>query len=552
MLGVNCRTSSSSCISPSHPGYHSVAETEVVKTVLNMSPRVSSQSHPQIVHLERTLRGHATWHWDSEETMMGCNSREYIPTTATPSHKSSVELRKEIVMLEAEIMRLEQYLLSLYRTAFEEHMSSLSSISETRPNSEMRSPPRKIGDGNEISQKIEPRARRSLLRQYQSSPAHGWVSSDTQSCASSFKTTLTRERKNASSGHRSLADHLSPSCLESSLISPDRLSEDIVRCISSIYCKLANPTSTQGGFSTSSPTSSLSSSSIFSSHNPRDSWSPCRNEDSSMHRELHVLREENGPYNDMVEVLRICLDDDSFKFAAAMLQKFRSLVRSLEKVDPSKMKREEKLAFWINIHNALVMHAYLAYGTGTRVKSSTILKAAYSIGGHCINAYVIQNSILGIRSHNSSPWIQTLFSPSRKSKNGSSGHVYALEYAEPLVHFALCSGAYSDPPVRVYTAKNIFLYLKLAKEDFIQANVYIHKEMKIFLPRILYYFAKDMALPTSGLLETVNECLSEVQQKAIKSGMKGGRLDKYINWLPENSTFRYVFHGELARGAITV
>jgi hypothetical protein len=37
----------------------------------------------------------------------------------------------------------------------------------------------------------------------------------------------------------------------------------------------------------------------------------------------------------------------------------RSLVRILEKVDPRKMKREEKLAFWINIHNALVMHVWL-------------------------------------------------------------------------------------------------------------------------------------------------------------------------------------------------
>lgn len=28
----------------------------------------------------------------------------------------------------------------------------------------------------------------------------------------------------------------------------------------------------------------------------------------------------------------------------------------LEEVDPRKMKHEEKLAFWINIHNVLVMH----------------------------------------------------------------------------------------------------------------------------------------------------------------------------------------------------
>lgn len=34
------------------------------------------------------------------------------------------------------------------------------------------------------------------------------------------------------------------------------------------------------------------------------------------------------------------------------------------------------------------------------------LQAAYNVGGHCINAYVIQNSILGIRPHYSAPvWL---------------------------------------------------------------------------------------------------------------------------------------------------
>lgn len=28
----------------------------------------------------------------------------------------------------------------------------------------------------------------------------------------------------------------------------------------------------------------------------------------------------------------------------------------MEEVDPRKMKHEEKLAFWINVHNVLVMH----------------------------------------------------------------------------------------------------------------------------------------------------------------------------------------------------
>jgi hypothetical protein len=37
----------------------------------------------------------------------------------------------------------------------------------------------------------------------------------------------------------------------------------------------------------------------------------------------------------------------------------RSLIQRLEKVDPLKMTHEEQLCFWINIHNALVMHVLL-------------------------------------------------------------------------------------------------------------------------------------------------------------------------------------------------
>uniref|UniRef100_A0A5B6ZHU2 Uncharacterized protein n=1 Tax=Davidia involucrata TaxID=16924 RepID=A0A5B6ZHU2_DAVIN len=100
-------------------------------------------------------------------------------------------------------------------------------------------------------------------------------------------------------------------------------------------------------------------------------------------------------------------------------------------------------------------------------------------------------------------------------------------------------------------AENVFRDLKLAKEEFIQASVYIHKEAKIFLPKILFYFAKDMSLSVHELLEVINGCLSEVQQKSIRRCVKG-RPDKYIHWLQQSSTFRYVIHRELAEGRISV
>lgn len=121
------------------------------------------------------------------------------------------------------------------------------------------------------------------------------------------------------SGHRILADHLDASRLENYLNTPERLSEDIVRCISSIYCKLPSAPQSNAGLS-ASPTSSLSSFSIFSSKNPCDSWSPNYYEDASVHK---LSKEERGSHTSMVEVLRIYLDEDSFNYAAEMLENFR-------------------------------------------------------------------------------------------------------------------------------------------------------------------------------------------------------------------------------------
>ncbi|KAJ6731253.1 hypothetical protein OIU85_021963 [Salix viminalis] len=495
MTGPDGRSFSSSCPSNSHLSSSSDPDTDMLSGVLNMSPNLSSLSN-SIAKLESTASLEASRNWDSENTV-GCSSIISVPSDHTPTPKSSAVLRKEIATLEAEILHLERYLLSLYRTAFNEQLPGFSNMPKNHLQYKTGSPLQAQSPRNlKVHQQTG-----DFIHHDQSSPApHGWSGSSSQSCIASLQSTSTMDQKKVDSGRRSLADHLGASCLVNDHDTPDRLSEDIVRCISSIYCRLCNPLHSQLG-SAASPTSSLSSSSIFSSRNPYDNWSPRCNGDAMFQHQLQGLKGESGPYDTMLEVLKICLDDGSFNYAATMLKKFRSLVQRLEKLDPRKLKREEKLAFWINIHNALVMHAYLAYGTHNRVKSASILKAAYNVGGQGINACIIQSSILGIRSHYSEPWLQALFSPGRKSKTGNIRHVYALEYPEPLVHFALCSGAYSDPAVRVYTSKNIFQELKVAKEEFIQSKVYVHKESKIFLPKILWYFGKDMSVDTEGVME---------------------------------------------------
>lgn len=110
---------------------------------------------------------------------------------------------------------------------------------------------------------------------------------------------------------------------------------------------------------------------------------------------------------------------------------------------------------------------------------------------------------------------------------------------------------YECMQVRAYTAKNIFEDLKLAEVEFIQGSVCIHKETKLLLPKILYYFAKDMSLSMQGLLEIVIDSVSSEDEKKWMRNCIDRRLHKRIHWLPQSSTFRYFIHADLAAAATT-
>ncbi|KAJ6708542.1 hypothetical protein OIU74_009786 [Salix koriyanagi] len=99
--------------------------------------------------------------------------------------------------------------------------------------------------------------------------------------------------------------------------------------------------------------------------------------------------------------------------------------------------------------------------------------------------------------------------------------------------------------------KNIFQELKVAKEEFIQSKVYVHKESKIFLLKILWYFGKDMSVDMEGVMEVISECLTQGQVKAMRKCMRG-KANKCIHWLSQSSSFRYVIDGELAKARTMV
>ncbi|KAF0923203.1 hypothetical protein E2562_003414, partial [Oryza meyeriana var. granulata] len=454
------------------------------------------------------------------EHMSGHYSRAATERNQKATSKSNADLVGEIAALEQEVIRKELHLLSLYRRAFDQYLSESGSV--------------KSEVDQELLENIDEGALR--LRDIKQSAAFNLPTvSDNKS-----------EVPRSPSRHSSLVNFLSASISEYVPKISCKLSEDILSCIAAVYCKLGSAPLQDGDYITS-PSPSVSSSSTFSPRHRNDSWSPRYNFDITPSPRQYGYQKENNEQNiGMIIVPRIRIDADKFDYASKMLETIRSLIQRLEKIDPTKMTHEEQLCFWINIHNALVMHAFLAYGLHDKHMKSTdmILKAAYNVGGQSVNAQIIQNSILGCQSHRPSLWVRALFAPTKRSMTGTARHPYALQHPEPIAHFALSAGAFSDPPVRLYTAKKIHHQLELARTEFIQANVMARRQ-GLMLPKVLHYYAKDAALELRHVVELVCESISEAQQREIQLCLRR-RIHKCVEWLPYKSSFRYVVHRDLA------
>ncbi|KAK6237534.1 hypothetical protein QUC31_003003 [Theobroma cacao] len=551
------------------------------------STEVQNSLKQEILQLEKRLEDQFEVR-RALETALGYRTSSHDDTneTSVSISKPATELIKEIAVLELEVVYLEQYLLSLYRKAFDQQIVSISpSKRDERLKSPVDTPRGRFPDVSRPDDppKVENSAVKSAYcdklwkepsgigaEKLLDSGVHRCHSSLSQRSAFSSRTsppdeTLDKavrachsqplsmmEYAQNASNIISLAEHLGTRISDHIPETPNKLSEDMIKCMSAIYCKLADPPLIQNGFS--SPNSSVSSASAFSPQDQQDMWSPGFRNNSSFDVRLdnpfHVegLKEFSGPYSTMVEVPWIFRDSQKLGDVEHLLQNFRSLICRLEEVDPSKLKHEEKLAFWINIHNALVMHAFLAYGVpqNNMKRFFLLLRAAYNIGGHTISADTIQGSILGCRMSRPGQWLRLLLSSRAKFKTGDERQAYAIEHPEPLLHFALCSGNHSDPAVRAYTPKRVFQELETAKEEYIRATFGIRKDQKILLPKIVESFAKDSSLCPAGVIEMVQQSLPESLRRSIRK-CQLGKSRKSIEWIPHNFTFRYLITKELVR-----
>ena len=146
---------------------------------------------------------------------------------------------------------------------------------------------------------------------------------------------------------------------------------------------------------------------------------------------------------------------------------YEARVGCLREFDPGVLKtREEKLAFWINTYNVMVVHGVIAAGVPSSVMDvdSFFDNAAYNIGGVRFSLEHVEHGVL----RRNSPKYLRPWSPFSKDDPALR---YAMEKLEPRIHFALVCAAQSCPPLRGYAPERLDTQLDEVTRTFLNRSV---------------------------------------------------------------------------------
>lgn len=193
-----------------------------------------------------------------------------------------------------------------------------------------------------------------------------------------------------------------------------------------------------------------------------------------------------------IDVQGYNVDYQRLKGSPAYLEYRQSCSPRLRNFDPAVLtSREEKLAFWINLYNALIIDGVIAGEIANSVGPNSLdllgffRKTAYDISELRFNADDIEHGILrGNRGHPMLPGPQFGSQDRRLS--------WIIDPVDVRIHFALNCAGRSCPPIQVYSAENIDQQLEMAAGNFVNADLKINQDQSIaHISAIFRWFAGD-------------------------------------------------------------
>ncbi|KAI3850828.1 hypothetical protein MKX03_034871 [Papaver bracteatum] len=351
---------------------------------------------------------------------------------------------------------------------------------------------------------------------------------------------------------KSLSSSRSSLCNEINNEKPNRISEELIKCLIRIFLRMNRPFPEELDCQESAilpkrvvscmSTKGLVSKTSFSCKPPAFPLDDRR----SMLDPYGVLPDfdrtsrDVGPYKTFIQITRTSFSMNHVSECYQEITNLRVLVHKLSNVDLSFLTDKQKLAFWINIYNACIMHAFLQHGLPSTEADkflSLMNKAALNVGGMVLNALAIEHFIL---RH-----------PTESHHNGDTNEnevrlrrTYGLRYPEPEVTFALCRGSWSSPALRIYT-EDVVNELGRAKTEYLQASIGVTSRKRIVVPKLLHWYMQDFADDMESLLEWIYSQLpqSGPLKRLIMECLNGETKNQNITLVkihPYKSEFRYL------------
>ncbi|MGH8703888.1 MAG: DUF547 domain-containing protein, partial [Burkholderiales bacterium] len=155
--------------------------------------------------------------------------------------------------------------------------------------------------------------------------------------------------------------------------------------------------------------------------------------------------------------------------------------------DCTRLRVGERLPFWINVYNALVLHAVVARGLSgaARLTKEFFVDAEYMVAGHEFSLDDIEHGLIRCNA----PRFRAM---RRQMAAGDPRLALAPYLFDEQAHFALHSACRSSPRLRVYGKDSLAGALEDAACDYVREHVSVEEGgAALRVPKIFQWYERD-------------------------------------------------------------
>lgn len=190
-------------------------------------------------------------------------------------------------------------------------------------------------------------------------------------------------------------------------------------------------------------------------------------------------------------------------------------------------ERRERLAFWINLYNTMVIHGVIDWNIRESVKERNgfFSRLKYTIGGHLFSLNDVEHGIL--RDNARPPY--AFFRPFRP---GDPRLAFIVSPIDPRIHFTLVCGSRSCPPIGFYTSERIEEQLDLATASFINSPEVeiLPSENLLRVSQIFRWYRRDFGGNRRATVEFILRYLDAGEKKDFLEGHKEAVRIRYRDY----------------------